>query len=159
MKKIALLFCTCIILLGCTSTPKVDIQAETDAIRKLEDQWMVALQTSDAEKIKSFYATDAVGMSPNKPIAIGLESIGNGIESMLADTAILFKTYTGTIDVIEVSANGDLAYARGQDEITIKTKDGLVKENGKWVDIWKKLDGQWKVTVSIGNSDKPLEGQ
>jgi len=159
MKKIALLFWTCIILLGCTSTPKVDIQAETDAIRKLEDQWMVALQTSDAEKIKSFYATDAVGMSPNKPIAIGLESIGNGIESMLADTAILFKTYTGTIDVIEVSANGDLAYARGQDEITIKTKDGLVKENGKWVDIWKKLDGQWKVTVSIGNSDKPLEGQ
>jgi hypothetical protein len=40
----------------------------------------------------------------------------------------------------------------------VKTKDGLVKDEGKWVDIWKKIDGQWKVTVSCGNSNKPSTG-
>jgi len=159
MKKIALLFCACIALIGCNTAPKVDIQAEKDAIRNLEDQWTVALQTSDADKIMNFYATEAVSMGPNKPIAIGLEAIQNGVKSMLADTSLLFKTYTGTVDAIEVSATGDLAYARGHDELTMKTKDGLVKDEGKWIDIWKKLDGQWKVIVSIGNSNRPLTGQ
>ncbi len=160
MKKTAVLFlCMCMGLLGCTSTPKVDIQAETDAIRNLEDQWTVALQTGDAEKIMSFYAPEAVSMRPDQPILVGLDAIRNRTESHFADTTLLFKTYTGMVDFIEVSASGDLAYARGHDEITIKTKEGLVKDNGKWVDIWKKIDGEWKAIVSVGNSDKPLAGQ
>jgi uncharacterized protein (TIGR02246 family) len=159
MKKNAVLFSACIILMGCTSTPKVNIQAEKDAIQSMEDQWVIALQTGDAEKILSFYASDAVIMNPNKPIITGLEAIRNATESMFADTTILLDTYTGKVDVIEVSASGDFAYARGQQEITLKTKEGLVKDKGKWVDILKKTDGIWKVTVTIGNGDLPLAGQ
>jgi hypothetical protein len=48
-----------------------------------------------------------------------------------------------------------MAYSYGHDEIMVKTKDGLVKDEGKWIDIWKKVDGQWKVVVSSGNSNKP----
>jgi ketosteroid isomerase-like protein len=69
----------------------------------------------------------------------------------------LFNTYSGTIDAIEVSASGDLAYARGHDKISLRTSEGIVIEAGKWVDIYKKLDGEWKVVVSIGNIDKPRE--
>jgi len=159
MKKNAVLFSACIILMGCTSTPKVNIQAEKDAIQSMEDQWVIALQTGDAEKILSFYASDAVIMNPNKPIITGLEAIRNATESMFADTTILLDTYTGKVDVIEVSASGDFAYARGQQEITLKTKEGLVKDKGKWVDILKKTDGLWKVTVTIGNGDLPIAGQ
>lgn len=159
MKKIAVLFCTCIILIGCTSTPKVDIVAEAEAIRNLEEQWNIALQTSDANKIISFFSTEIVSMQSNKPIAVGIQAARNITESMFADTTLLFKTYTTTIDAIEVSAAGELAYVRGQDQITVKTKDGLVQEESKWVDIWKKSDGQWKVVLNIGNSNKPLKGQ
>jgi len=159
MKKIAVLFYTCIILIGCNSTPKVDFQAEKDLIQNNEDEWTVALQTRDAEKIVSFYATEAVSMRPNQPIYIGLNAIRNGIESMLSDTALLFNTYTGKVDAIEVSVAGDMAYSYGHDELMVKTKDGLVKDEGKWVDIWTKLDGQWKVIVSCGNSNKSLTGQ
>lgn len=155
MKKFVVPICVCILLLSCTSNPKVDIRAETDVIRSLEDEWSVALQEKDVNKILNFYAPEAVSMSPNKPIMVTLEAIKNGIESMLTDTTLIFKSYKGTVDTIEVSAAGDLAYARGHDEITIKTKDGLVKDEGKWVDIWKKLNGQWKVVISISNSNKP----
>ena len=51
MKKFAVLLWTCIALSGCTTTPKVDFQAEKDVIQNNEDQWTVALQTRDAEKI------------------------------------------------------------------------------------------------------------
>jgi len=158
MKKIAVFFWTCIALSACTTTPKVDIQAEKDLIQNYEDQWTVALQSGDAEKIVGFYATEAVSMRSNQPVYIGLNAIRNGIESMLADTTLIFNTYTGKVDAIEISVSGDMAYSYGHDEIMVKTKDGLVKDEGKWVDIWKKIDGQWKVTVSCGNSNKPLAG-
>jgi len=153
MKKIAVLFCSCITFIGCTTAPKVDIQAEKNAIQSMEDQWVVALQTNDVEKIMSFYASDAVLMDPNKPIIMGLEGIRNNANSMFTDTTLLFNTYMGNVDVIELSASGDFAYARGQQRITIKTKEGLVKDEGKRVDVLKKIDGQWKVIVTIGNSD------
>jgi len=159
MKKNVLLSCACIALIGCSTSPKVDIQVEKDAIQNNEDQWTVALQAKDAEKIVGFYAAEAVSMRPNQPIYIGLSAIRNGTESMLSDTTLLFNTYTGKVDAIGISVAGDMAYSYGHDEIMVKTKDGLKKDEGKWVDVWKKLDGQWKVVVSSGNSNKSMIGQ
>jgi ketosteroid isomerase-like protein len=159
MNKFTMVLFVCFALTGCNSVPRADLSAEADGIRILEDQWTAALQESDAEKILSFYAADAVNMSSNKPIITGLEAIADKIKSDLADTSLNFKTYKGTVDAVEISTSGDLAYARGHDEISMKTKDGIVKEEGKWVDIWKKIDGQWKVVVSIGSSNQPAAGQ
>ena len=159
MKKIVVLFCAFLTLAGCSTAPKVDIQAEKNAIQSMEDQWPVAFQTSDVEKIMSFYASDAVIMDQNKPIIIGLEGIRINANSMFTDTTLLLNTYSGTVDVIEVSTSGDFAYARGQQQIMVKTKEGLVKDEGKWVDVLKKIDGQWKIVVTIGNSDLPIAGQ
>jgi ketosteroid isomerase-like protein len=156
MKKIAVLFCASIILIGCTRAPKVDTLAEANAIRNLEDQWTVALQKSDIDKIISFFNTNAVAMKPNTPISIGLQAIRKERESSFTDTTMLYKTYSSKIDTIEVSASGDLAYVRGTDRITTKTPNGLVEDMGKWVDIWKKINGEWKVVVNIWNSDMPL---
>jgi len=156
MKKITVLFCACIILIGCTRAPKVDTLAEANAIHNLEDQWTVALQKSDTDKIISFFNTDAVAMKPNTPISIGLQAIRKERESSFTDTTMLYKTYSSKIDTIEVSASGDLAYVRGTDRITTKTPNGLVDDMGKWVDIWKKINGEWKVVVNIWNSDMPL---
>jgi len=159
MKKITVLFYTCIILIGCTRTPKVDIIAEANAIRDLEDQWTVALQNGDTDKIIGFFTTEAVQMKPNTQIFIGLQAIRKERESFFTDTTLLHKTYSSKIDIIEVSASGDLAYVRGSDRMTIKTPNGPVDDMSKWIDIWKKIDGQWKVVVNIWNSDMPLTGQ
>jgi ketosteroid isomerase-like protein len=43
--------------------------------------------------------------------------------------------------------------------MTIKTPNGPVDDMSKWIDIWKKIDGQWKVVVNIWNSDMPMAGQ
>jgi ketosteroid isomerase-like protein len=155
MKKIAVFFCTCIILFGCTSAPKVDIQAETDAIRKLEADWTVINQTRDIEKNMTMFASEAVFMESDSPVSVGLETIRKRIESMFADTALLWETYSWTSDKIEVSASGDLAYVKGSSRMNIRTPNGIVEDVGKGVDIWKKIDGNWKAVLNIWNSDKP----
>ena len=59
MKKITAFFCACIILIGCNSTPKVDLVAEAEAIRNIEDQWMAANKVKDINKVMSIFASDA----------------------------------------------------------------------------------------------------
>ena len=95
-------------------------------------------------------------MGANKPISVGLEAIRKSEESFFSDTNYLYKTYSTTFDSIEVSASGDLAYVRGSDRVGLNTPKGPVTEVRKWVDIWKKVDGNWKVVASIWNNDKPL---
>jgi ketosteroid isomerase-like protein len=159
MKKIAVLFCTYIILIGCTSTPKVDTIAEAKAIRNLENQWTVALQTKDIDKCMTFYSPEGVQMMPNNAIFVGLQGVRKQFELVFADTAMLWNTFSGSIDIIEVSASGDLAYVRGNNRFSIKTPTGLVENTEKWIDIWKKIDGQWKCIVGIYNSNMPLAGK
>ena len=159
MKRINLLFVTCIILIGCNSTPKVDLVAEAEAIRSIEDQWMAANMAKDINKVISIFAPDAVTLEPNKPITVGIDAIKKSWELWFSDTNYLHNNITYTIDNIEVSAYGDLGYARGSTHYTILTPNGTDKFDDKFVDVYKKIDGEWKCIVSIWNIDKPITGQ
>ena len=156
MKKITLLFWTCIILIGCNSTPKVDLVAEAEAIRNIEDQWIAANKVKDINKVMSIFAADAVVMESNKPITVGIDAIKKSWELWFSDTTYLHNTITGTTDNIEISASGDLGYARGTTHYNIKTPNGTGNYDDKFVDIYKKIDGEWKCIVGIWNTDKPM---
>jgi ketosteroid isomerase-like protein len=138
-----------------TEIAAVDTLAEADAIRKLENQWTIAFRAGDVDKVISFYAIEAVSMKPNRPIIDGIQAIRKETEAMFSDTTQLFKTYSIVIDTIEVSASGDLAYVRGTDRLSIKTLNESVEDAAKWVDIWKKINGEWKIIVNIWNSERP----
>jgi ketosteroid isomerase-like protein len=156
MKRIFyLLIIAVVIIAACKPTTKsvpIDTAAEAKVIRNLEEQWTSALQTKDIDKIMSFFSTDAVMMEPGMPGIVGTQAIR---KTQFADTTILWNTYSGNIDIIEVSASGDLAYARGTDRVSLKKPEGLIEDVGKWVDVWKKIDGEWKCIVNIWNIDKP----
>ena len=154
MNKLILLIWTCIILSGCNAGTEIDIQTEKDILRNLEDQWAEGFMTKDADKILDLYSADAVSMSSEKPTLTGIQEIRKHIESMLSDSALIFNTYKYSIDVMEISASGDLAYVRGHDEVTMKTKDGNLQDKGRYIDIWKKIDGKWKIITMISNKGK-----
>jgi ketosteroid isomerase-like protein len=157
MKKIVVLFCICIALIGCTRNPKVDTVAEAEAIRSIENQWTIAFQNKDIDKILSFASSEAVVMEPNNIIYIGLQASRKQLEKIFADTTILWNTTSSAIDIVEVSASGDLAYVRGINRSKIKTQTGIGENSDKWIDIWKKTDGKWKNIVQIWNSNNPTE--
>ena len=159
-KTLYVMLAAVMIITACQpKTASVDIKAEADAIRKLENQWIIINQTKNLDKNMGFYSSDAVFMMPNEPIYIGIETIRKKVESMFADSTSLWESYTWTSDKIEVSSSGDLAYVRGTSRTSIKTPSGLGEDVGKGIDIWKKENGEWKCVLSIWNSDKPIAGQ
>ena len=150
-----LLACTCIFLIGCTKTPPVDTRADADALRAIEAQWTVAANARDIDKLLSFTAPDYVVMDANTPVSVGHQAYRKSLESWLADT-LVSRTYSQTVDAVEVAASGDLAYTRGTSRYSQSTPNGLVDCSDKWVTIYKKINGKWKLAVGLGNSDKPL---
>jgi len=151
MKKIAVVLWICILLSGCTNKPKIDITKEAEAIRNLENQWTVAIQNKDVDKILTLFSPDGVVMQPAKTIIIGVQGIRKKYESDFADTSYVLNTFSGAIDLIDVSVSGDLAYVRGNNRYNIKTATGIVERTEKWIDVWKKIDGQWKCVAGIWN--------
>jgi ketosteroid isomerase-like protein len=89
---------------------------------------------------------------------VGHQAIRQTLQTWLADT-VEFETSSGTIDAVEVAASGDLAYARGSGRFSQNTPSGLVECSEKWVAVYRKMDGRWKIIVDIINNDKLVSGK
>ena len=139
-------------------TASVNTRAEADTLRNIEAQWEAAMKARDIDKLVSLDAPDIIIMDANVPMSVGHQALRKSLESVLADTAVS-RTFSETVDAVEVSASGDLAYTRGTARYSQNTPKGLVDHSDKWVTIYKKIDGKWKAIVNIWNSDKPMEGQ
>ena len=62
MKKILVFFFAFSVLTGCSRTPVIDIRAEADLIKKIEDQWTDAIVAKDIDKIMGIFAADGLIM-------------------------------------------------------------------------------------------------
>lgn len=138
---------------GCATPPQVDIAAEVDAIRELDRQWQAAVDAKDVEAVISFYAPDAVKMEPNAPGIVGIEHFREAFEAWLPLPNV--SNEFGP-DVIEVAASGDMAWDRGTYHFVMETPEGTVEDIGKYLMVWKKINGEWLVIAECGNSDMPL---
>jgi ketosteroid isomerase-like protein len=56
-----------------------------------------------------------------------------------------------------VEAHGDMAYEVGK--LTLKGEDGTVLDSGKYVVIWKRENGQWRLHRDIWNTSMPAPEQ
>ena len=152
---IAALFLSLAALSGCTSMSSgsacsTDMDAHSQALVQLDDQWSKMAATKDADKVSAFYADDAIAYPPNEPMAVGKEAAKKVWAAYFAapEFAISWKTQHAQI-------SGDLGYTTGTYEDSFKGPDGkTVSEKGKYVCVWKKqTDGSWKAIHDIWNSD------
>jgi ketosteroid isomerase-like protein len=58
------------------------------------------------------------------------------------------------LDTVEVEGFGDMAYEVGKYALSGKT--GKVSDQGKYIVVWKKVRGQWKLHRDIFNSNVPV---
>jgi uncharacterized protein (TIGR02246 family) len=137
---------------GPASKPAVDTKAEEQAIRQLDDQWNAALQKKDADAAASFYAPDAAAMWPDAPAI-------NGTSAIHAAWVDFVKTpnLTGsfTPEEIKVSDSGDMASDVGKIHLEMDTPQGHQVLDGKYLVVWRKVNGMWKAQYDTFNSNMP----
>jgi len=140
-----------IILTAC-SEKKIDTKAEGEKLMQISREWSKTAATDSVEKILSYWADDAIVMSPGQAPVKGK----NAIREMIEGTSKIpgFKISWEPLSVF-VSKSGDMAYMIEQNQITVNDSLGKpVTEFNKSVTIWRKeADGSWKNIVDMWNAD------
>ena len=139
---------------ACQQKPtEIDFKAISEEIVNIENQLTAAYQAHDIDKCMSYYASDAIVMDAGVPIITGIEAIRKDLAVSFADTTRLWKTHTWKNEQIEVAASGDMVIVRGSSFMNMKTPGGIKEVKGKGLEIFKKVDGEWKAFLCIYNKD------
>ncbi len=140
----------CLFLLSCSSYLAVDTVGEAQKIRELDRLWLLAFADKDIDGAMEFFANDAVLMPAHTPAIEGKQAIEAWFESWLPNPAV---SSTFAPESVEVASSGEFAYDRGNYQFLMETDEGLIRDSGKYLIVWKKVDGEWKALLDISNSD------
>ena len=140
-------------LVGCTTAPPPDTTAEDlQAIKAASEQVINANNQGDAATLAAYYTEEAKRLPPNSPMIVGRENIQASIQAALDAGAGNLR-----ITMIELSVSGDMAHEVGKYTSTTQPEEGeATSDNGKYVAIWKRVNGSWKIDVLIFNTSLPL---
>ncbi len=131
-----------------------DMRAEQKKIEELGNLWVAAVARKDVKAIANLYATDGVFLPQNGPMTVGREAIGKAWAGLLQLPGV---TLTFKPTRIDVTKSGDMAADIGTYKLSFDTKQGRVRDLGKYVVVWKKVDGEWKALADIFNTNLPAK--
>ncbi|MGH9905916.1 MAG: YybH family protein [Pyrinomonadaceae bacterium] len=128
--------------------------ATQKAIEANNKRFVEAFNKGDAAAVAGFYAADAKVLPPNGPIIEGKPNIQEFWQGLIKIGAKI-----QALDTVQVDSRGDLAYELGKYSFTIPQAGGQsVTDQGKYIVIWKRQGGTWKLVQDIWNTNSPLPG-
>lgn len=136
---------------GKTNKTDFNIDSVKAHITKMNESYSERFITKDSDYFLQRYCRDATIMCPGVPAVTGLDSIikffyGDGTNT---DTKI-------ELPIGSIYGSEDLVVEEG----TYNFPDGKggSLDKGKFIALWKKEDGQWKLYREIWNTDLMLPG-
>jgi ketosteroid isomerase-like protein len=123
-------------------------------IKEMDVKWVAAFKQRDFATIEALYASNGLLLPSNSPPVEGPKAIVEVWKSWgeLPNVEVIFGT-----NRIEASSSGDMAYDFGWYTFAFDTDTGRVMDKGKYIVVWKKVDGAWKVSADIFNTNLPTE--
>jgi len=160
LNRILVLFTLCglaVFAQSCDEAPKEEEQAVSEfnlttakaEIEEANKNFMALVAAGDSVGLANSFTVDAKLMAPGGPAVEGRSNIQTAISGILQSgiTAIDLRT-------INVYGTEDLIAEEG--EHTLFVGDQAVGED-KYIVLWKKEDGRWKLFRDIFNSNLPAE--
>jgi ketosteroid isomerase-like protein len=144
MRRFPLLLSVCLLAAAAACAPSVNVQQEREALLAADRDWSAS--AGDIDKFMASVAADASVYPPGAPAATGSAAVRTMFAAMM--TAPGF-TVSWEPAKAEVGADGVMGHTVGTYEMTMNG----VTEKGKYVTLWHKMDGAWKVTDDIFNAD------
>ena len=146
ISSVSLLLCACSGTGGAEST-EVAVLAQRDAALNK------AVAARDAKGIGEFYAAEAVLMPTAEPAVRGRAAI---VEEWTHILSIPGFENANKLEGVRVSASGDMGYTYGSYRANMMGEDDkMTAEPGKWLTVWTREGGKWKIVMDTYNTDIP----
>lgn len=142
MKTLVTILAT-LVATGCMQAPPADVEG----LKAMRDEWQSAFETGDTNAMAALYTADGAVLPPNADTVNGRPAI-----------AAFWKDFSesglsGVVEDDDAYAQGDLGYKQGR--YTMTDTDGNVVDEGKYIEIWRQVDGEWQLHRDIFNSNRP----
>jgi len=113
-------------------------------------EWIDAYNAGEPDRIIALYAEDAIVMPPDAPSVTG----DAALRSFLGDE--MAEAKKGGITIVltgddEADTSGDLGWHRGTFKVV--GEGGASLGTGKYLEIWQRQQGKWRITRDIWNND------
>jgi uncharacterized protein (TIGR02246 family) len=129
--------------------------AKSEKLRKeiaaANDQFMAAVEQQDAAALAALYTKAGQLLPPNSDFLTGREAI-QGLWQAVMDMGIR----RAELEIVEVEDHGKTAIEVSR--YTLYAEGDAVADKGKYIVIWKKKGGVWKLHRDIFNSSMPAPG-
>ena len=133
----------------------VDTKADEAAIVRADSAWIRNVVSKNVDSLMTYYTPDAVSYGFGGAPASGTDQIRANYTEMVKST-ITDPTFTS--QTVKISDDGKMAYDHGTYSMTIAPPGGKpAKENGAFLNVWRKVDGQWKLAAEMGTSVAPKQ--
>lgn len=129
-------------------TPSTELQG---AIAAANERFMAVFKGGDAAGMAALYTKEGQVLPPNGDFVTGQQAL-RGFWQALMDMGIK----EAKLETIEAEGHGDTAIEVGA--YTLLGEGGQGLDRGKYIVIWKQVDGQWKLHRDIFNSSLPAPG-
>jgi len=116
-------------------------RSEIAAVNRMFEE---AAGKGDLEGLASLYTKDAVALPPDGPFVRGRDNI----KQMWASIAQQIGLKSVKLETVDLEVAGEMAHEVGEAHLTLGSGTAVVK----YVVVWKKADGQWRLHRDIWNT-------
>ena len=151
-RQLQIIFITMMVLsfnTGCNTTA-FDKTAARKNIEATDSMFVDLMNKGDATRLAECYTVDALLMMPNKPAIEGRTNIQSAMMDFIKSDATKMS-----IRINNVWGDEEALISEGT--ISFSTKEGQVVDRIKYICVYKKEDGMWKMFRDCFNSDLPLQ--
>lgn len=143
MVKLARLLALVAIAAGCAEVPVPEPFPQ-----EVADAWIEHYTANDAAGIAELYSEDAQLLPPDEEIISGRAAIQEFFARTNPPGSAVIEIAT-----VETHVFGD--YAHRQGSFLLKGPDGGAVRAGKFLELWKKVDGQWLIHRDMWSANAP----
>ena len=141
MRKVALVIAFLIALIAPGFAQKAKIEAANA-------KWVELFNKGEFEGVAKLYAEDATAFPPGSPMVKGRSAIGKMWKGMAEQVG---NPMLAILDIKRLGPNA----AREIGTFTLTTKGPSPKDvSGKYLVVWEKVRGKWKIAADIWNDGK-----
>jgi ketosteroid isomerase-like protein len=121
------------------------------AIEAVNQQFMVIFKSADPTALTALYTSAGQLLPPHGDIVTGTQAINQFWQGFLVPgIAVTFKS-------LELETHGDTGHEVAY--YTVTGEGNKVLDTGKYIVIWKREQGQWKLHRDIWNTNTPAPAQ
>ena len=141
----AALVMTVLLSMSPMASAQGDIKAAIEAQNR---KFSAAVEKGDAAAIADLYSANAMVLPPNSDTVEGKEAI-KGLFQGFIDSGVKGLILT----TLEAERQGDFVHEVGK--YSLKGENGKELDKGKYIVVWKREGGKWKLHRDIFNTSMP----